>query len=662
MVIDSSDYESSPIKSRIPYACEFSDSDDLPSPGVGDDETSTHKADTHEYELDSAFKDCYENDPLLPIYKKLSYGIKTKEAIKVIARNLPEKNIARNVPLGINKNVSFVYSEKEIGHWKNSLCDNMGRWNQMGTETIFFNEHVDGEIDIIGNKNISPLSKKCVRRKYQNASYLPLHRVVITIQNDTDDNSSINDLFFVQYYFDGEEKDIIVSPHGNQKHEEYPYHRTRETVKKRIKECVANDGKPKDVFHTIIEEQGGIEKVQNGNFLPRNRQQIKNIKHLNKPQKTDPLVECADLSKRDSSFLKSVTAAPEFSVFMCTDRQLSDIEKFCTSNKNFSVLGIDTTFNIGNYFVTILTYRHLMLNTAQHAEPVMIGPILLHQKKSFDSYFKMPSSLLQMCPNLVNLKVFGTDGDQNLYNAFQVCFPGSHHLLCDLHMVDNIERKLCNLGIRGNIAKLYKNDIFGSVYDGKKVKGLIDCLSKQEFDEKCNVLEEQWTARHPAGKEFFNYFIDYKAEIIKQTMTAELQSICGFGYPPRPYNQNANECINSVIKRDIAYEKDKKNAKLDPFDFVKIAEKCVRRQENEVKLALIGKGEYSLKKEYQEMRVEEEIYWKKSETQRRSIFKRFVYLNVKLIHLEVYLEEILWESLCMLLQFCVMFRFFYFPY
>lgn len=64
-------------------------------------------------------------------------------------------------------------------------------------------------------------------------------------------------------------------------------------------------------------------------------------------------------------------------------------------------------------------------------------------------------------------------------------------------------------------------------------------------------------------------------------------------FPPKPYDQNANECINSMVNPDL------KTKKTDPFDFVNKMEKIVKRQENEVKLALIGRGEYSLKPEYQ---------------------------------------------------------------
>lgn len=52
---------------------------------------------------------------------------------------------------------------------------------------------------------------------------------------------------------------------------------------------------------------------------------------------------------------------------------------------------VDTTSDIGAFYATFTTYRNIMLTTKQGTEPVMNGPILIHQRKNFDSYFKLSS-------------------------------------------------------------------------------------------------------------------------------------------------------------------------------------------------------------------------------------------------------------------------------
>ena len=55
--------------------------------------------------------------------------------------------------------------------------------------------------------------------------------------------------------------------------------------------------------------------------------------------------------------------------------------------ESFSVLGVDPTFNLGRFNVTVTTFRNLKVTdkVAGH-HPIMIGPLLLSQTKTFDAY------------------------------------------------------------------------------------------------------------------------------------------------------------------------------------------------------------------------------------------------------------------------------------
>ena len=54
----------------------------------------------------------------------------------------------------------------------------------------------------------------------------------------------------------------------------------------------------------------------------------------------------------------------------------------------------------------------------------------------------------------------------------------------------------------------------------------------------------------PSRGRFLTYFNKYKAEEIKKTMTAEVRSMAGLGFPPGVYDQNGNECMNSVLQKE----------------------------------------------------------------------------------------------------------------
>ena len=71
-------------------------------------------------------------------------------------------------------------------------------------------------------------------------------------------------------------------------------------------------------------------------------------------------------------------------------------------------------------------------------------------------------------------------------------------------------------------------------------------------------------------------------------MLAEFREKWGLGSPPKDYNQNANETINSLIKRA------KGLGKLSLEETIQLLQKEFRGQEENVKSALLGKGKISL--------------------------------------------------------------------
>lgn len=148
--------------------------------------------------------------------------------------------------------------------------------------------------------------------------------------------------------------------------------------------------------------------------------------------------------------------------------------------------------------------------------------------------------------------MYGTDGEKALAEGFGRPLPYALHLLCDIHMKDNISSKLAELGIPAEISQEFRTDIFGKTIGINKQPGLIDCLTPDEFDEKLLALTGEWKSRHPQGEHFWNYFMKYKAEPIKKTMTADIRSMSGLGFPPGVYDQNRNECMNSVLQREKA--------------------------------------------------------------------------------------------------------------
>jgi hypothetical protein len=92
-------------------------------------------------------------------------------------------------------------------------------------------------------------------------------------------------------------------------------------------------------------------------------------------------------------------------------------------------------------------------------------------------------------------------------------FHGSKHILCQIHLVDNVISKIseCHLTLHQDSIL---ESIFGTRVAGERSKGLID-LSGDEFESELFGLLEHWRDLGDGGVKFANYF-EVKAELLRQ--------------------------------------------------------------------------------------------------------------------------------------------------
>ena len=76
----------------------------------------------------------------------------------------------------------------------------------------------------------------------------------------------------------------------------------------------------------------------------------------------DLLLECKTQSRfQDTAFIREVKCAPEPACFLGNNRQINDIARFGADPTEFHPLYVDATFNLGQFNVTILSYKNLLL-------------------------------------------------------------------------------------------------------------------------------------------------------------------------------------------------------------------------------------------------------------------------------------------------------------
>ena len=148
----------------------------------------------------------------------------------------------------------------------------------------------------------------------------------------------------------------------------------------------------------------------NPSSLPRNRQQMNNVccEKVSKDNNVlySVMVECK-LAQGGNAFVYDVKAAPSPQCVLFFDWQLYDMVRFLTNNKHFGILTADTTFNLGEFYVSPTTYPHIMLEDVRSLKhPCICGPVLVHQQVDFASFNYFASTLISHG----QIIAFGTDG------------------------------------------------------------------------------------------------------------------------------------------------------------------------------------------------------------------------------------------------------------
>ncbi len=293
--------------------------------------------------------------------------------------------------------------------------------------------------------------------------------------------------------------------------------------------------------------------------VARDQIQIKNIRRKSTTREDNALhavmLECKLVQGKAAAFVRDVKAAPQPMAVCYADWQLRDLERFCTNPAEFCVLSVDATYNLGDFYVTPVSYKHLMLEDIRSGAPPLIpGPVLVHQQMKFASFNYLASVMVEGNKKLRNLQAFGTDGVTNLSEAFGHNFPFALSLRCFIHFERNLKEKLLDLGVPKNVADEFVGDVMGSRQGGTYQEGLVDCTTVDEFDQSFTRLEAVWNAREKPfsgvrGPQFCQYFRQYKADAVRYSMLKGVQESAGLGSPPSIYTTNASESLNKVIKQ-----------------------------------------------------------------------------------------------------------------
>lgn len=553
----------------------------------------------------------YKGDTGCPIYKASAPFLPSSEVCDIILN--PGEKICTKIPLGCRRNATFILDTTCLDHADDFKADDNGSFRHHGTKFEFIEMDDDGEVTRIDKPvNLTPGQYKLSRTYWVHSSTKTFKRRTVTLE---DHEAKVWPVIVLQYSNTGTEEDVKLEPHRNSKKCCQPYYATATSTKQRIEEKAKSSLGPSSIFDELYEDGGGMLESSSFASLPRGISQIKYERtKLRRQHSKDTLAELIELCKQSNGkFLHSLQVSPDVRLVLATKAQIADLVKFCCNPENFSVFGIDVTYNIGNFYVTTTTYRHLMLlDKESRAHPNFPGPMMIHTNEDAAVFHYFMSTLKGLNREIENILFVGCDRQKSLENGLSPELPIARFLACKKHVEDNIKRKMTSLFLPDKIKAEFLLDIFGD----RSTKGLIDSDDNGDFDARLLYLEKSWDEREIAtGKEkplFSSYFVANIAEDMKEKMLLPVRKSAGLG--DNFYFNNCPESMNSCLKKEIDHQKKSSNpgesSKCSYSEFAEIAQKFVEKYRRNIHRAILGDSPYMLAPECADLEVSKE-QWEK---------------------------------------------------
>ena len=233
----------------------------------------------------------------------------------------------------------------------------------------------------------------------------------------------------------------------------------------------------------------------------------------NNKGKFDEILQMFEEQKNKGMIESIVIKEKIYYFFMCSPRQIEDIVQLCCRETESSVLGIDTTFNLCNLWVTDSCYKNdRIVHNVTGNHPAFLGPLLFHFTKDESTFTRFALEMIALDPEVINIKKIGSDMEKAIYNGVKAIIPSAGQLYCVRHLSQCDEKKLDKLldkqkftssqrcSSKSSILKDIYGERKGSVYE----YGLAEAQDFDDFNAKLVSLKEKWESLCPG---FYAWFL-----------------------------------------------------------------------------------------------------------------------------------------------------------
>ncbi|CAF4416340.1 unnamed protein product, partial [Rotaria magnacalcarata] len=261
-------------------------------------------------------------------------------------------------------------------------------------------------------------------------------------------------------------------PHGNCRLENsHVFHHTPASTIAQIDELVSKMPGT-TAYKALVATNGDVEAPRNAAQCQYRRQ-----KYLKNQKITcDEIKNLILLSYELNGFYKLLQLQPETSIVLMHDQMKQQFANLLTKTTEIIPPYYDTTFSLGEIYVSILGYRHAMLSE----KSILPLAILMHDSKRELVHERFVQIINHELPDLHKKSILVTDGENALKNAFRTHYPTMLQLRCWNHAIKDI--KLAAKRYYYNDQENHANDD-DSVSKTKKeiIADVMDSIRQQNF-------------------------------------------------------------------------------------------------------------------------------------------------------------------------------------
>jgi len=138
----------------------------------------------------------------------------------------------------------------------------------------------------------------------------------------------------------------------------------------------------------------------------------------------------------DGDFVHRITTFPDVEIFLYSPHILSTFQNLLSHChcENLPVIQLfyDTTFNMGDFYLKVLLYRHTEFNES----PVIPLAFLIHERKLNSTHINFLMYMKSVCHELANSQhlLIVTDNEQTIRNSLHTVLPELRAFLCWNHL------------------------------------------------------------------------------------------------------------------------------------------------------------------------------------------------------------------------------------